>query len=95
MNELHLDLQTNTRLPEVGFYGVEVGVFDERHDARIELLDDVIEIHFRGFLVVAWRDSVGELSLRILAQHFESSDAYLNRYQVASQSVRALTLGIS
>src|SRR5438552_3102212 len=50
---LHLDLEADSRLPEIGVVSVESGVLEERHHTRVELLDDVVEVYFSGFLVVA------------------------------------------
>src|SRR5262249_23497744 len=69
-NGLHLDLETDSRLPEIGFNGVVVRVFDEEHHARIELLQNVVKVEFRGLLVVVPvrnRDPARELRFGVLA----------------------------
>jgi len=54
-NGLHLDLQADAPLPEIGSHSVESRVFVERHHASVELLDDVIEIDLSGFF---WKEPV-------------------------------------
>ena len=53
-------------LPEIGVQSVESGVLEERHHARVELLDDVVEVHFGGLLVDAerlapWKSALANL----------------------------------
>src|SRR5262245_18954502 len=84
-SDLHLDLEADSRLPEISSLSIESCVFEERHHARIELLDDVIEIHFCGFLVIAWAYSVRKLRLSILPEDLELTHADRFRKEVASK----------
>src|SRR6266540_550820 len=72
---LHLDLEADSRLPEIGPLSVESCVLEERHHARVELLDDVVEVHFGGFLVVVWCFPVSKLRLGILTEDLEVTHA--------------------
>ena len=44
---------------KLGFTRLNLYVLAERHHARVELLDDVVEVKFGGFLVVAWESPRG------------------------------------
>src|SRR6266567_2234957 len=91
---LHLDLEADSSLIEVRSHCVESSVPVERHHARVELLDNVVEVHFRGSLLVAWSFSMGKFRLGKLAEDFELADADLFRKEVASKHIAALALGI-
>ena len=54
-----------------GFSRLNLVSLVERHHARVELLDDVVEVHFGGFLVVVRGCPMGELRLGILAEDLE------------------------
>src|SRR6266566_625967 len=84
---LHLELEADSGLPEIGFQSVESCVLIEAHHAGIELLDDVVEIDFTGFLVVVRRCAVSELRLGILAEDLELAYADRFRKEVASKDV--------
>src|SRR5262249_51736165 len=92
-DSLHLDLETDSRLPEIFFLSIESDVLVERHHARVELLDDVVEVHFCRLLVIAWPNPVRELRLGILAEDLELTYADLVGEQVASKRIRSLALG--
>src|SRR5260370_30185211 len=93
-----LDLEAASRLPEIGVVSVESGVLEERHHTRVELLDDVVEVYFSGFLVVAWGFPMGKLRFGIFAQDLklalDITNGDLFRKQVASKPIRPLALGI-
>src|SRR5262249_42402688 len=68
------------------------------HRARLELLDDVVEVHFGGLLrVVGIRrgEALLERRVRELAEDFEAAgEAGHRRKQVAAEDVAALVDGV-
>src|SRR5436190_1846044 len=93
MDQLHLDLQANSRLPEVGSHSREFGVLVKRHDAGVEILDHVVEIHFAGFLVVVGVcrcNSAAEARLGVFAEEFEFPWPDFCREQIGAEYVPAL-----
>src|SRR6185295_16209498 len=93
-SELHLDLEADSELPEILLLSVESCVLVERHDARIELLDDVVKVHFGGFLVIAWGCPMGKLRLGIFPKDLEFTRTHYFRKDITSQSIGSLTFGI-
>src|SRR5713101_715380 len=94
-HELNLDLQAESGLPEIGSHRVESCVSVETHHAQVELLDDVVEVHFSGLLLVVRGLSMSKLRLGIFAEDLELTWADLLREQIAPQTVATLALGIS
>src|ERR1051326_1279338 len=74
VGKLHLDLQADSKTPGISVHGREVRLLVERHYPRIEILDDVVEIKFGGFLIewnIRLRYASAEAGLGILAEKFE------------------------
>src|SRR5882724_2307756 len=94
----NLELQADTCLPKLGVYGAEAGIFIETHHARVELFDDIVEVHFRGLLAIARvpcqgsYEPVGELCLSILAEDLELAHTNLLRNQERCEQVRSFAL---
>src|SRR5205823_4197567 len=58
----HLQLDPDANLLKIGLHGVEARVLVENHHARVELLDEVVEIHLRRLLVVILVDEIQALA---------------------------------
>src|SRR5579872_4863052 len=96
----NLELQADAGLKEIAVHGVEAGVLEEAHQARVELLDNVVEVHFRGFLLIArvpYQRSykpIGELGPRVLAENLELADADLFGNEEGSKQIGPFALDI-
>src|SRR5215831_14160925 len=91
---LHLKLDANSSRPEVSLTLIEAGLPHEGHDPGIELLDQVVDIPFRGFLVVAGQRAVGEIGLGVLRQQLHLSGAGSRRQDIRRQPIGTLALGV-
>ena len=73
-SDLHLQLQADAELLVVDAHGIEVLVEIENHHARVEVLDDVVEVDLGRFLRVVDVDRIEPIRVvgfRELAEQFE------------------------
>src|SRR6266542_2727039 len=97
MARSHLQLNADAELLRVGLHGVKALVEIKDHHARIELLDDVVEIQLRGFLVVIGVDGiqpVGKVGFRELPENFPFARAHCGGEEIARQDVTARVGGV-
>src|SRR5678816_42339 len=88
------DRETDSKLPEIWSPVVEIRISVERHQACVELFDDVVEIDLSSLLVIAWAPAASEIGLSILAENLELTHADRFRKQIAAKHISALTVGI-
>src|SRR5689334_15698334 len=97
-DDLHLNLKSDARLIEVRLHGRERRVAEEEHQARVELLHDVVEVELGGLLVVVGignRQALAEVGLGELAEYLEGARR-IGRLgeHVAAEDVAALAVAV-
>src|SRR5689334_19448408 len=92
-----LDLQADACHPGIFFHGVKTCVPKEAHQPRVELFDEVVEVHLSRVLSVARMrssDTMGKLGNRVLAENLEFPNADGLWKYIAAQHVRTLALSV-